>query len=64
MAKSSYQTVQLVPEDNPTTGTKYLIKVPTKGAKTSTKIRLRKYDPVTRMHVWFVQRKLPSANNR
>jgi len=60
MAKASYQLVQLVPEVNPETGTKYVISVPTKGTKANTKIRLRKYDPVLRQHVWFVQKKLPN----
>jgi|FreactcultureFD7_1027221.scaffolds.fasta_scaffold05489_3 ribosomal protein L33 len=60
MAKASYQIVQLVNEDRPDTGTKYLIRVPTKGQKASTKIRLRKYDPVLRCHCWFIQRRLPN----
>lgn len=63
MAKASYQIVQLIPEINPETGTKYLIRVPTKGQKAGTKIRLRKYDPVLRAHVWFIQKKLPSPKS-
>jgi ribosomal protein L33 len=64
MAKATYQLVQLVPEEKPETGTKYIIRVPTKGTKSSTKIRLRKYDPVLREHVWFVQRRLPNPKSR
>jgi ribosomal protein L33 len=60
MAKATYQLVQLVPEENSETGTKYIIRVPTKGTKSSSKIRLRKYDPVIRQHVWFIQKKLPN----
>lgn len=60
MAKASYTIVQLVPEDKTETGTKYLIRVPSKGTKSGGKIRLRKYDPVLRQHVWFVSKKLPN----
>lgn len=60
MAKKSYQLVQLVNEDNPKTGTKYVIKKTNKGLKASEKMRLRKYDPVLRKHCWFVEKKMPS----
>ena len=59
MAKASYQLVQLVNEEE-TTRTKYIIRVPTRGQKASEKIRLRKYDPVLRRHCWFVQKRLPN----
>jgi ribosomal protein L33 len=61
MAKSTYMLVQLVPETNPETGTKYIVKKSTKGSKTGTKIRLRKYDPVSRQHCWFVEKRMPSS---
>jgi len=64
MAKASYQLVQLVPEEKPETGTKYIIRVPTKGTKQANKIRLRKYDPVLRQHVWFVQKRLPNPKSK
>jgi ribosomal protein L33 len=60
MAKATYQTVMLVNEEKPETGTKYIITVPTKGQKSGNKIRLRKYDPVLRAHAWFIQKKLPN----
>lgn len=60
MAKNTYITVMLVNEAHPETGTKYMRQVSTKGTKQSTKLRLRKYDPVLRQHDWFIQRKLPS----
>lgn len=60
MAKNTYVEVMLVNESNPETGTKYMKQVPTKGAKQSSKLRLRKYDPVLRQHDWFIQKKLPS----
>ena len=35
--KTSFALKQLVPEDNPKTGTKYIVRKPTKGLKVSTK---------------------------
>jgi len=64
MAKASYTIMQLVPESQPETGTKYLVRVPNKGTKSGNKIRLKKYDPVTRTHVWFVTKKLPNPKSR
>ena len=64
MAKAGYQIMQLVPELKPETGTKYIITVPTRGTKSGTKIRLKKYDPVLRAHVWFVTKKLPNPKAR
>lgn len=60
MAKKSYQLVQLVNEDNPETGTKFIIHKPTKGEKASDKMRMRKYDPVLKKHAWFKEKKMPS----
>ena len=62
--KSTYQLKQLIPEEKPETGTKYIVRKPTKGMKVSDKLRQRKYDPVLKQHVWFVERKcLLIANN-
>ena len=44
--KSTYQLKQLIPEEKPETGTKYIVRKPTKGMKVSDKLRQRKYDPV------------------
>lgn len=60
MAKKSHQIVQLVNEENPKTGTKYIITKPTKGLKASVKMRFRKYDPVLKKHCVFVEKKMPS----
>lgn len=57
MAKKTTYLVQLVSEHN--TGTKYIIKKPTRGIKQE-KMRFRKYDPVLRKHCWFVEKKMPS----
>jgi large subunit ribosomal protein L33 len=50
----------MINEENPETGTKYIVKTPTKGTKAGNKLRLRKYDPVLRKHVWFIEKKMPS----
>ncbi len=44
--KTSYALKQMIPEENPKTGTKYSVRKPTKGMKVSEKLRLKKYDPV------------------
>ena len=54
--KSTYQLKQLIPEEKPETGTKYIVRKPTKGLKVSDKLRQRKYDPVLKQHVWFVEK--------
>ena len=43
--KTSYALKQLLPEENPKTGTKYIVRKPTKGLKVAEKLRLKKYDP-------------------
>ena len=57
--KTSYALKQLLPEENPKTGTKYIVRKPTKGIKVAEKLRLKKYDPVLKKHVWFVEKKMP-----
>ena len=57
--KKSYNLVQLV-NSEVTTPTKYVVRVPTRGTKASNKLSFRKYDPITRKHHVFVQKKLPS----
>ena len=57
--KTSYALKQLIPEENPKTGTKYIVRKPTKGMKVADKLRLKKYDPVLKKHVWFVEKKMP-----
>ena len=43
--KTSFALKQLVPEENPKTGTKYIVRKPTKGLKVAEKLRMKKYDP-------------------
>ena len=52
--KTSYALKQLIPEENPKTGTKYIVRKPTKGMKVAEKLRLKKYDPVLKKHEWSV----------
>ena len=59
MAKAKKNLAMLVNEEEKTP-TKYMVKLPTKGPKAATKLRLKKYDPVLRRHCWFAQKKLPS----
>ena len=41
MAKKSYALKQLLPGDKPETGTKYLVRKPTKGLKVAEKLRAK-----------------------
>ena len=59
MAKKTFALKQLLPEEKPETGTKYIVRKPTKGLKVAEKLRVKKYDPVLRKHVWFVEKKMP-----
>ncbi len=40
--KSTYQLKQLLPEEKPETGTKYIVRKPTKGLKVAEKLRQKK----------------------
>ena len=55
--KSTYVLKQMIPEEKPKTGIKYIVRKPTKGLKVSNKLRLKKYDPVIQMHCWFKESK-------
>ncbi len=57
--KSTFALKQLIPEENSKTGTKFIVRKPAKGLKASEKLRLKKYDPVLKKHVWFVEKKMP-----
>ena len=49
----------MVPEEKKETGTRYFVRKPTKGEKRTQKLRVRKYDPVLKQHVWFKEVKMP-----
>ena len=59
--KRPYVKVRLVPEDADSKDHAfyYYAFKPGKGEKKNQKLRVRKYDPVTRKHRWWVEKKLP-----
>jgi|TARA_Y100000592_G_scaffold80531_1_gene127282 large subunit ribosomal protein L33 len=60
-SKKPYLKVRLVPEDSKMKDHAfyYYAMKPTKGEKKNDKLRLRKFDPVTQKHIWWVEKKLP-----
>ena len=59
MAKKTHLKVRLVPESNPDSKFIYYAKKPTKGEKAKEKLKLKKYNPNTRKHEIFIEKKLP-----
>ena len=59
MAKKSFVKVRLVPESKPDSSFFYYVKKPTKGEKAKVKLKAKKYNPSTRKHEIFVEKKLP-----
>ena len=59
MAKKSTVKVRLVPEEKTDSKFYYYAKKPTKGEKAKDKLKLKKYNPNTRKHEIFVEKKLP-----
>ena len=57
--KKTHIKVRLVPESNPDSKFIYYAKKPTKGEKAKDKLKLKKYNPNTRKHEFFVEKKLP-----
>jgi large subunit ribosomal protein L33 len=59
--KRPYTKVRLVPEDANSIdhGFYYYAFKPNKGEKKNQKLKVRKYDPITRKHRWWVEKKLP-----
>ena len=59
--KKPYTKVRMVPEDSKMKDHpfNYYTFKPGKGEKKNVKLRMRKYDPVTRKHIWWVEKKLP-----
>ena len=54
MAKKSSVKVRLVPEKKVDSAFYYYVKKPTKGEKAKVKLKLKKYNPETRKHEYFV----------
>ena len=59
MAKKSSLKVRLVPEEKQDSKYYYYAKKPTAGEKAKEKLKMKKYNPATRKHEWFVEKKLP-----
>ena len=59
MAKKSFIKVRLVAESKPDSPFFYYVKKPTKGEKAKEKLKVRKYNPTTRKHEVFIEKKLP-----
>jgi len=58
-AKKSTVKVRLVPEEKTDSKFYYYAKKPTSGLKAKDKLRMKKYNPATKKHEWFVEKKLP-----
>ena len=59
MAKKSSVKVRLVPKKKVDSSFYYYVKKPTKGEKAKVKLKLKKYNPETRKHEIFIEKKLP-----
>jgi len=59
MAKKSSIKVRLVPESKPDSSFFYYVKKPTKGEKAKIKLKMKKYNPSSRKHEIFIEKKLP-----
>ena len=61
MAKKSHLKVRMVPESKPDSAFVYYAKKPTKGEKAKVKLKIKKYNPNTRKHEFFVEKKITST---
>ena len=59
MAKKTHVKVRLVPESKPNSPFFYYVKKPSGGEKAKVKLKAKKYNPSTRKHETFVEKKLP-----
>ena len=59
MAKKTSIKVRLVPESKPHSSFNYYVKKPSSGEKAKIKLKAKKYNPSTRKHEMFVEKKLP-----
>ena len=62
--KTSYALKQLIPEENPKTGTKYIVRKPTKGMKVAEKLRLKNMTPFSRSMYGLLRKKCPHIVNK
>ena len=59
MAKKTSIKVLLVPESKPDSSFNYYVKKPSSGEKAKVKLKVKKYNPATRKHEVFIEKKLP-----
>ena len=59
MAKKTHVKVRLVPEAKPDSPFFYYVKKPAGGEKAKIKLKAKKYNPATRKHEIFIEKKLP-----
>jgi len=59
MAKKTHIKIRLVPEAKPNSSFFYYVKKPTGGEKAKIKLKAKKYNPATRKHEIFIEKKLP-----
>tara|TARA_B100001540_G_C15538957_1_gene520468 strand:+ start:530 stop:721 length:192 start_codon:yes stop_codon:yes gene_type:complete len=59
MAKKTSIKVRLVPEKKPDSAFFYYVKKPSSGEKAKIKLKVKKYNPETRKHEFFIEKKLP-----
>tara|TARA_B100001029_G_C14882531_1_gene350776 strand:- start:4 stop:195 length:192 start_codon:yes stop_codon:yes gene_type:complete len=59
MAKKTSIKVRLVPENKTDSSFYYYAKKPSKGEKAKVKLKMKKYNPGTKKHEFFIEKKLP-----
>ena len=59
MPKKTHLKVRLVPEKKPDSSFFYYVKKPAGGEKSKIKLKQKKYNPSTRKHEVFIEKKLP-----
>ena len=61
MAKKTSIKVRLVPESKPNSPFFYYVRKPSSGEKAKIKLKVKKYNPATRKHETFIEKKLALA---
>ena len=64
MAKKTSIKVRLVPESKPNSSFNYYVKKPSGGEKAKIKLKVKKYNPATRKHEIFIEKKLTPQNKK
>ena len=59
MAKKTFVKIRMVPESKPNSSFFYYLKKPAGGEKAKVKLSAKKYNPATKKHETFVEKKLP-----